>query len=69
MAKCPKCEKICSTVKIVAVDASAGLGSPTWKGVFYACPHCQTILGASLDPIALKNDVASAVVKKMKGGN
>lgn len=69
MAKCPKCEKLCPSIKLVEKDASAGIGSPTWKGVYYCCPWCQTILGASLDPVALKNDIAALVVKKLKGAS
>lgn len=70
MAKCPKCEKHCATMRITEVDASAGgFGDPVWKGVYYSCPMCQTILGAGLDPIALKHDVATAVVKILKGAN
>ena len=69
MAKCPKCEKTCSTIKLQEIDASSGLGATTWRGVYYCCPWCQTILGASLDPIAMKNDIAALVVKKLKGAN
>ena len=69
MAKCPKCDSLLGSMKIKEANASAGMGSVTWKGVFYLCPYCQTVLGASIDPIALKNDIVNSVVKKLKAAN
>ena len=61
--KCPKCERAVSSVVIDGVSASEFLGSSSWKGISYLCPHCKTILGVQIDPIAVKTDTVNAVVE------
>ncbi|WP_158218825.1 hypothetical protein [Roseateles aquatilis] len=37
----------------------AGVGmfpKKTWNAVTYCCPSCSTVLGAGIDPVALKTD-------------
>ena len=51
LAKCPKCD---SAIRdIVAVPVNVKDGTSSWKGGVYTCPHCSSILGAGLDPLAL----------------
>ena len=50
--KCLKCEKIISSVLIEEVKVVENF-MPRWKGVTYLCPHCHTVLGASIDPFAI----------------
>jgi len=64
--KCPKCEKLVSNVICNAVDAKVPLGK-TWKGISFCCPYCHTILSVQIDPIAVKTDTVSQVVKKLRG--
>ena len=60
-ATCPKCEAALKSIKVDAVPLKDGTG--TWKGATYACPHCGTCLGASIDPLAWMTEI----VKKLKG--
>ncbi len=63
--KCPKCDKILTSVKIENVDVKLGM-SNAWHGVSYSCPYCRAILSASIDPVALKTDIVKEVVKAVK---
>jgi transcription elongation factor Elf1 len=65
MSNCPKCGNSFKAVKIS--DITIGTGNQgKWKGVSYDCPSCGASLGVELDPIAVKNDIVSEVVKKLK---
>jgi hypothetical protein len=67
--KCPKCEKICGSFTLQEVDASAGIGQKVWRALTFLCPHCQTIVGVQIDPIAIKTDTVNDLAKRLKGGN
>lgn len=58
--KCPKCERLLTNVKIEHLDISEGF-SPKWHGASLICPFCSTILGVSIDPIAIKIDIVNAI--------
>lgn len=62
MNKCPKCEISLSEIK--AQPVSARDGDRKWKGAVYTCPHCDTILGAGLDPLTAIEEI----VRRVKGG-
>lgn len=62
MGKCPKCEKKLLYVNIEPIDLKQGLAQ-TFHGASYICPHCQTTLSVSVDPLALKMDIATAVAR------
>jgi len=66
LGKCSKCEKTVSYVNLNEIEASAFMGSK-WKTVTYNCPHCSTILGCQIDPIAIKTDIVNEVVESLKG--
>ena len=55
MSKCPKCEKLVSSVTLN--DVTIG----TWRGVSYSCPFCFSVLSIAIDPVALKSDTISGV--------
>jgi hypothetical protein len=63
--KCPKCEKQIITASYSTPDITR-LGGQSWKGVSINCPHCQTVLSISIDPIAIKSDIVASV-KKLLG--
>jgi hypothetical protein len=65
---CPNtaCGKRLSNVSVEDIDISHGF-SRTWRGVSYVCPHCKTILGIGIDPVALKTDTINGVVKALRG--
>ena len=55
--KCPKCEQLVTRLDASAVELYVESGK-TLHGATFSCPHCQTILGAGVDPLALANDLA-----------
>ena len=68
--KCPKCEKTISHLLLESLEAWVGMMASDGKynAVTYCCPNCHTVLGAGLDPLALKADTAQAVVDRLKKG-
>jgi hypothetical protein len=64
--KCPKCEKLLSTVNCSGIDVKVALGT-TWKGISHICPFCNTILSVQIDPIAIKTDIVNDLFKKLRG--
>ena len=62
MSKCPKCEKMFTTVNIKPVTASAPF-TLQWKAISYDCPYCHTSLSVQIDPIAIKNSIIEALKK------
>jgi hypothetical protein len=64
--KCPKCEKLITSVTIEHVDVMQGL-TTKWHGASYLCPHCNAVLGVGIDPVALKADTVKEVVKALRG--
>ncbi|GAB2181476.1 hypothetical protein DLREEDagrD3_16990 [Denitratisoma sp. agr-D3] len=62
--KCPKCEKIISSVTIEDVDVVVGMQSK-WRGISYLCPYCKTVLSVGIDPIALKTETVNGLLKAL----
>ena len=62
--KCPSCGQVPFRINIQSVDMQTPDGT-TYRGVSYVCPNaaCQTILGASIDPVAIKSDILAKVQK------
>lgn len=64
--KCPKCEDVirqCDSIKMVAGNQFSG---PSFNAVAMSCPKCGTVLGVSVDPIALVDDIVSQVTANMR---
>lgn len=61
--KCPSCTKTVHELTIDSVPASVGYGHPKWNAVTYCCPHCKVVLGAGIDPVALKTDTIDGILK------
>ena len=59
--KCPKCSIAITTIDYSEIPINAGF-SGKLRGVAYACPNCHSILGASIDPIALKDETVREVL-------
>ena len=57
----PQCERRISNT--VAESADVVVGFNRFRGLIYLCPGCRTVLGAGIDPFALKADI----VKEIKG--
>jgi hypothetical protein len=62
--KCPKCEKSFTQVSLTGVNVNAT--QRVWNGVSYNCPYCQTSLGVSIDPIAIKADIVADLLKALR---
>jgi len=63
---CPKCDKVVTSVSIEDVDVRVGFET-RWRGISYVCPSCKAVLGVAIDPVALKTDIISGVVKELRG--
>lgn len=63
--KCPKCEKVVASLNLNGVTASVFLGKK-WNAVTYSCPHCATILGCQIDPVAIKTDTVNEIIGALK---
>ncbi len=66
IVKCPKCEKaIVGDLKAEVKNASLPIGYnySSIKTLVVSCPQCQTILGTTIEPIALKTDIVKALKK------
>lgn len=63
--KCPKCEKLLSSVNLVGIDAK-NAGGTSWKAITYNCPFCQTIISCQIDPIAVKADTVNEIIRGLK---
>jgi hypothetical protein len=66
--KCPECKTTVGNLAVEEVTASAGIGSTQWRGLTLLCLSCRTVLGASLDPVALQTDLANSIARKLRPG-
>jgi hypothetical protein len=58
---CPKCEGAVNIVNAEPVDVN--VNGRLLKGVSYVCPSCSHVLSVSIDPLAVKADIVSAIEK------
>lgn len=69
--KCPKCEASVSDLRYQSVKLQpppfAGV-TTVWLGVACLCPRCDTILGAQIDPVALKSDLKDELFAALRSG-
>jgi hypothetical protein len=63
--KCPKCEKIVNAVNVEHVHVREGLQNK-WHGISLVCPYCRTVLGVSIDPVALKTDIVEEILEGLR---
>jgi hypothetical protein len=54
MGKCPHCKFEISELNLENVTIG-----DSWKGVSYVCPHCSCVVGAGIDPVALRTETVS----------
>lgn len=64
MGKCPKCDKLLSSVTGQPIDIK--LGANGLKGLAYLCSFCQTILGVETDPLAIRTEIVAQVVDALR---
>ena len=65
--KRPKCQNMVGSVRAEQISIT-NIAGGTFTGASYTCPHCQTILGVTVDPYAFKNEIAVELLKRMRGG-
>ena len=66
IGKCIQCKKMVGHLKIESIEARGGIGGPRWGGINYLCPWCNTVLGAGIDPVALKADTVNEIIKALQ---
>jgi len=64
MSTCPKCGALAGFLTGSYIEIRGP--EQSWVGVSCVCPKCDAILAISVDPIALKNDVAEEVVTRLQ---
>jgi hypothetical protein len=64
--RCPKCEAPISSVTIETISVKAK--PQNWTGVSYLCPSCSCVLSVAIDPIALKNDIVTEILDRLRKG-
>jgi hypothetical protein len=65
--RCPKCDWSVSRVDVENVTINAG-SRVSYKGVTYLCPSCHSVLGVSMDQIALNEDLKTRLLKALGRG-
>lgn len=63
---CPSCKTNVNHLALERVEISEGIGGPKWRGASLLCPSCRTVLGATFDPLALQEDMATSIVRKLR---
>lgn len=64
--KCPKCDKLISTVTVSNIHLDSWLETRRYDGVIYTCPYCAVILSAGTDPVALAHDAVDEIVRRLR---
>jgi len=62
LGKCPKCEKMLTSVRVEDVAGKVGSSSQTIKCASYSCTYCHTVISVDTDPYAL----VAEIVKRLK---
>jgi hypothetical protein len=61
--KCPKCETVARSVTVEHLEIGDKAVGPLHYVVSIVCTQCQTILGISIDPAHLKEQVVSDLLR------
>jgi hypothetical protein len=74
VGKCPHCDKLLTHAIIESADIWEGTvpamtGKRIFKGAIYSCPSCHAVLSVGLDPLAVTNDIADAVIERLRKGS
>jgi phage FluMu protein Com len=60
--KCPKCEKIVVHANLDHITMGNQLTGPLYNAVSAVCPHCKNILGITIDPFVIRNEIVERVL-------
>jgi hypothetical protein len=61
--KCPSCGNGIASLRGSNTDVTFPGG--TFKTIVFLCPACTAVLGAQIDPIAVKTDIINGVVEQL----
>jgi hypothetical protein len=61
--KCPKCENTISNVDLQGPTIGNSVFGPLVPGMTAVCPRCRTVLGVTVDPVALKREIVKEVLQ------
>lgn len=61
--KCPKCDARLNKVDVEYTEVRGY--RKAYKGINYVCPYCSVVLSVSIDPLAVKNEIVSEVLKAL----
>ncbi len=56
--KCPKCEKDVTHLEIKDTHWGESVSGPKYPTILGCCPHCKTVITASISPDFLTDQVA-----------
>ena len=65
LSRCPHCKMALTYVDNPPMPVGKP-GGNQWNGIAYCCPHCRSILGIVIDPIALRNETIAGVVAQLR---
>lgn len=60
--KCPKCDQEMPYIQTQSVQARVLSGS-AWSAISYQCPLCLTVISVATDPIAVKAEIVSEILR------
>lgn len=63
--KCPHCDKFVSAFSLKDLDANHP-NDRGYKAVALACPSCNAILAAQIDPVAIRTETVDQVVAELR---
>jgi hypothetical protein len=63
--KCPKCATIVTRVAIERVDIFEDYHKRRYA-TSLVCSNCRTVLGVSIDPIALNTEMVAEIVQEIR---
>lgn len=68
--KCPKCGQtiggeIISNSKVEHITVGSSAFGPVYRGVSIVCTGCSSVLGISIDPVAIKEDIINGILKNL----
>lgn len=62
--KCPKCDQLVTSLTGSTIKMT--IDETIFSAVTLNCPLCLTVLGAQIDPIAVKADTVDEVIDGLK---
>ena len=65
--KCPHCNATVDSTDVENIAIRTGLAQ-NYKGATYLCPHCHSVLGVQMDPIALNHHLVEELLKALGKG-